>query len=150
MSITLQRRLISIATLLIQYILSILPLIVRRLVFFRFNSKPAASTALLADPVDAWTDLELNTLRRNAARVADCMSRACVGLQIEEVCIKWIQKVIWVANEGGVGRRALEARIEKRFCVANHAVAALWEESEVEEAIEAIVVMKLWILKLMR
>ena len=93
-----QLRLISLASeLLLQLNLEILPLIVRRLVSLRLCRLTAVSTDLV-DPLDHRSLLLLSALRCKALCVADCKSRACAGLHIEEACIKRLQKITGVAR----------------------------------------------------
>jgi hypothetical protein len=92
--ITLQRRLMSLATLVIQYNRSIVPLMVRR--------ESVLPLSMLATLSDHDNRFELGTLRRKAWRVADCKSRACAGLQIEVACVKVFHEVLGIASEGRV------------------------------------------------
>lgn len=91
-----QLRLISLASkLLLQLNLESLILSIRRLESLRVGRLGAVSTDLV-DPLDHRSLLLLSALRCKALCVADCNSRACAGLHIEEACIKRLQKITGV------------------------------------------------------
>jgi len=86
----------------------------------------------------------VSALRRKARCVADCKSRACAGLQIEEAAIKLLQSIAWVVAAGlsAMRCRAIEALVEEGIR-ASELLRAVREEGEVEEGVDATFIMRI-------